>query len=110
MLHHLTESRDVDDMFKKVKKMDYIEFAPTKYDENDVITICAHYGFEGYHCKKGSSSYKRYGQYAIKILGKIPKNMRIAGVFDPDDVVVDHKNKFVKKCKKTELKNNGVLV
>jgi len=110
MLHNLTATRNVEDLFKKVKKSDYIEFAPTKYNVDSVLEICQKYGFLGRHCKKGSTSYKRYGEYVIYITGLLPPNMRVVGTFNPEELVVVHKDKFVKNCKKTELKRKGVLV
>ena len=110
MLHYLSETRDVEDLFKNIRTAAVIEFAPTKYRPEDVISLCSHYGYKGSHCKKGSVSYKKYGEFAIKIIGKVPPNERIVGTFDPTEVVVNHKDKFLKNCKETELKRNGVLV
>ena len=110
MLHHLTETRNVQDMFKRVKQGDYIEFTPTKYDAEQVIEMAQQFGFLTRYCKKGSEAYKRYGQYVIYVKERLPPNMRNLGAFDTKDLTVNFQDKFVEKCKKVALKRNGVLV
>lgn len=73
---HLSESRDLDDFFSKLKKNDLINYHPTHTAE----MICEKgrtFGLLIEYCWSESEEYKKHGQYICRVVGTLSHNQRI---------------------------------
>jgi len=81
---HLSEDRDVDDFFSKLKKSDIIIYHPS-YSAQQVCSLGRKYKWIVEYCHPETTYYQKHGSYTCKVIDKISHNQRI---IDPIDVAM----------------------
>lgn len=93
---NLTERRDIDDFFSKLRKGDIIIYHPS-YDIDDIVKLGIEYKWHIEYCGPGTPQYEKYGVFTCKVIDKMSANMRILPPIDAAVIATNFDKSWVSK-------------
>lgn len=96
-LKHLSETRDKNDFFSKLKKADLINYHPGTYSKHDVCMLGRDYGWLIEYCTPETNYYQKHGEYICRVVGKLSRNQRIIDPIEETMIATNFSKSWVNK-------------
>lgn len=96
-MKHLSETRDRDDFFSKLRKYDLINYHPGTYTREQVCMLGRDYGWYVEYCTPDTEQHKKYGEYICRVVDKLSMNQRIVDPISETAIATNFTKSWVNK-------------
>jgi len=101
-LKHLSETRDVNDFFVALKRLDLINYHPS-YSLEQIRSLGRDHGWLIEYCGPDTTPYKKHGQFVCKVIEKLSKNQMMLDPIDSSTLALNFDDSWVKKKELTKF-------